>query len=244
MNQHLIVVDIYFTIVFLLIIVFLSTRALNKLLLYHKLMAAERKEKMLLGRMEPHFLGNMFQSLHGLLYRGKKEQISEALHEYANLMKSNFEMMDKEMVPLEMEIKMLMQFIQARNLLSEVQINYELRINFQSKASTLLIPSMLLQPVVENAMEHGLAGNLNPRLILEFQISDRVRIRIINNGKPVEEPKIQRRKGSLAVTRERLQLLSTLNRQPYSLEFIHDLHPYQIEQGCAVEINIPLIRTS
>jgi len=244
MYQDFIVLDIYVTLAFLLLIILISARALHKLLLYREQMFSELRLKLLRRQMEPHFLGNMFQSLQGLLYRGKKEQISEALHEYANLMKSNFEMMNQEMVPLEQEIKMLMQFIQARNLLSEVQINYELRINFQSKAGALLIPSMLLQPVVENALEHGLAGNPNPRLILEFQISNRVRIRIINNGKDFEEPKVQQRKGSLEVTRERLHLLSMLSKESYSLEFIRELAPYQIKQGCIVEINIPSIKTT
>ena len=54
---------------------------------------------------------------------------------------------------------------------------------------------------------------------------------------------IKKSDGSLNVTIERLKLLSKLHQQVYSLKVMNDLSEYRFEQGCGIEINIPLTST-
>ncbi|MEN9511364.1 MAG: hypothetical protein RLZZ370_1183 [Bacteroidota bacterium] len=242
MNVDYIHIGLYAALFFILLISLISFITLSKVLHYHELLMADLKTKLLRKRLDPHFIGNLLQSLTGLFYRGKKEQIGTIIHEYAGLVKSNFDILESDNLTLEEEIRFLMRYLYTRNLMSEVQIRYELRISLNTQTQKLYIPAMLLQPILENALNHGLHGNKSPHIILEFQIAQTLRVRILDNGPGMSGNSIKKENSSLRVTMERLQLLSKLYNKPHSFRVLDDLSEYQISGGCGVELNLPILQ--
>jgi LytS/YehU family sensor histidine kinase len=242
MNVDYVHWGLYVVLFILLLMSLISFFILSKVLHYHELLRAELKTKLLRKRLDPHFIGNLLQSLTGLFYRGKKEEIGTVIHEYAGLVKSNFESLESDNIALEEEIKFLLRYLYTRNLMSEVQIRYELRISMYTQKQKILIPAMLLQPIVENALDHGLNGNKNPHIILDFHIAQQLRVRVIDNGPGMTGKNLNKENSSLKVTMERLRLLSKLTNKPYTLHFLNDLNEYQIRRGCGIELNLPILQ--
>ncbi|MBU6325524.1 MAG: histidine kinase [Bacteroidetes bacterium] len=218
----------------------ISYITLSKVLKYYELLRAELKNRLLRKRMEPHFMGNLLQSLTGMFYLGKKKELIEVIGESSKLIKADFENLDSDIIPLAQEMKLLKQFLHTRNIMSEGKIFYEFRLAYHSQVKDVYIPSMLLQPITENALEHGLKNNTNPIIIVAFLISDKLRVRIIDNGPGMHE-NMKKRNGSLSVTKERLNILRQIEGRNYELSIMKDLSEYHIEQGCGIEITLPII---
>ena len=235
------IVVIRFLMVFIvLLMVTMSFITLRKVLKYYKLLTTELQIKLLRKRIDPHFLGNLLQSLNVFFDRGQKDDIHKIINEYSNLVKTNFEYLDSDTVPLEQEIRMLMQFLHTHNLMSEGKIHYELRASIHSTNTNLMVPAMLLQPLLENALEHGIKHNPNPQIILEFHVADTLRIRIIDNGVGMDHQVTIKHNGSLNVTLKRIRLLNELSKEHYTMRWLNDLSEYHIERGCGIEITLPV----
>ncbi|MEY3984179.1 MAG: hypothetical protein RL160_1738 [Bacteroidota bacterium] len=228
---------------FILVLLSLTSHyILVKALKHQELLRADLRSKLLRKRLDPHFIGNLLQSLVGLFYRGKKEQIGTVIQEYASLVKHNFEVLELDNISLEEEVKFLLRYLYTRNLMSEVQIHYELRLSIYTPTQELYVPAMLLQPILENALNHGLHGNKAPHIILEFKITENLRVRIIDNGPGMNVGAMDKSKGSLNLTIERLKLLNKMSTESFSFQFLDDLSEYGITQGCGVELNLPILK--
>ncbi len=242
MNSDYFHIVLLSTLFILLLMSLTSYYVLVKSLKHQELMRADLRSKLLRKRLDPHFIGNLLQSLVGLFYRGKKEQIGTVIQEYASLVKYNFEVLELDNISLEEEVRFLMRFLYTRNLMSEVQIHYELRFSVYTQSQELYVPAMLLQPILENALNHGMQDNKAPRIILEFTITSILRVRIIDNGLGMKVGAMNKTEGSLDLTVERLKLLSKMNNESFTMRFLDDLSEYQITRGCGVELNLPILK--
>jgi LytS/YehU family sensor histidine kinase len=242
MSYDRIPIVLHVSLIIILVLNIVSFLILGRLKRYHDLLTAEMKSKLMRRRMDPHFIGNLLQSAVGLIYSGRREQAVSMMHEYSLLVKSNFEHLDVDLITLSKELKFLNQYLHTRNIISEGKLFYEFRLACHSPTKDIVLPAMLLQPLVENALDHGLKDHPHPKIIIEFLISKNLRIRIIDNGTGMPEL-LKKQDGSLHVTIDRLKLLSKMHQQVYSLYIMHDLSEYSFERGCGIEINIPLIQT-
>jgi len=112
------------------------------------------------------------------------------------------------MVPLAVDLKILENYIRLEQL--RFSFTYEIKTGGYLELNTTEIPSLLLQPLVENAVKHGIsalkdAGRL--AIILTRQNNDLV-ITIADNGKGFDTSVIQHDRHGLRLTRERIALLN------------------------------------
>lgn len=155
--------------------------------------AAERAElEMLRFQINPHFLFNALNNIHTEVFL-RPEVASRMILQLADYLRYTLEQQGKLLVPLAREIEVVGEYLG----IEEARFDERLKISIRHPEGPLgqLIPCFLLQPLVENAVKHGLNSS-EPPWELKLEIStggDRVEIRVSNTGKLARD--WQRREG-------------------------------------------------
>ena len=164
---------------------------------------AEARLQALQARIRPHFL---FNSLNGVLaiIRSDPKRAEGALEDLADLFRSLLAD-NRQLIPLREEVSLCSQYLN----LERMRLGDRLQIDWMidSGVEDALVPPMLLQPLVENAVFHGIepglaAGSIEIRIRRE---ADRLRIGLSNPYHPEHQHR-QGNRMALANIRERLQL--------------------------------------
>lgn len=223
-----------------------------------KLRVAGLQLRALRAQMNPHFLFNALNAIQGLITSGRNDEAETYLARFAKLMRHTLEYSDLEEVTLEQEVEFLNRYLDLnRRLRFRDRLEYKVVMPVGVDTSDLLIPTMIVQPFVENAIEHGLRPRLEGKLTIAFHLSDDERTLTclieddgvgFNKGK--EKQKAQpasyqsHRSRGMEITRERLTLLHQLRKNP-GTQFIKiaDLSDKTNGQrtGTLVEVVLPVL---
>jgi tetratricopeptide (TPR) repeat protein len=163
------------------------------------------------------------------------------LAKLTQLMQYILEKSPLERIPLNEELEMLERYIQLEQLRLDHKFDYQIRVNANSQTT---IPSLLLHPYVEQAIEHGLAlapnENLQLNIVIEA-IDDQLKIAITDNGLRRIKGKSDRNQTSESrINRERLDLLTHLTHKNH-VEIIEEVATEKGGTGTKVTIHIPLV---
>ncbi len=108
------------------------------------------------SQMNPHFLFNALNTIQSYIYTNDKENASEYLVKFSQLTRLILDMSNKDYVSIADEIKALKLYIELEQQRFEDKLQCSFTINENISTETLYIPSMLIQPYIENAIKHGL----------------------------------------------------------------------------------------
>ncbi len=164
---------------------------------------SEARLQALQARIRPHFLFNTLNAVLSLIRRDPK-RAEAALEDLAELFRTV--MADnRELIVLKDEISLCRQYLN----LEQLRLGERLRVEWQLDPATeqALVPPMLLQPLVENAVYHGIEPGIAPGLIdIRITLQD-TRLRLqLSNPYYVEHQHRQGNRMALENIRERLQL--------------------------------------
>jgi hypothetical protein len=169
----------------------------------------ELEAQSLLGQLKPHFIFNVLMPLQGFFMRGEKLKGLDYLDHFSGLMRGMLRSIRHRYTRLSDEIAFLEQYLQVQQVRFRHCFVYHIHIDPELDTATCYIPSLLLQPLVENAIEHGIIKNRNEgRLTLSFKpLGNTLEITITDNGKGLPEDWTIRQDHALAIISERVQLL-------------------------------------
>jgi len=125
-------------------------------LLEIKKLLAESQLMALRAQMNPHFVFNCLNSIQECIVTQKYGEASLYLNKFAKLFRSVLNNSGKVMVTLAEEIEVLDLYLSLEHMRFEKSFNYTIYTDEELEADEILIPSMLVQPYVENALWHGL----------------------------------------------------------------------------------------
>jgi len=189
--------------------------------------------KALKQQLHPHFLFNALNAVSGLVRLGENAQAVEALARVSSLLRALIGSTGRPVVSLEEELAY------CRTYLEIEKLRFDQRLHFFLEASPAAlvaeVPTLLLQPVVENAVKHGVAGRRNPGWVrIEAGTQDGRLIVTVRND-PAETlrgapPPVGHGVG-LATTRERM-------RRAYGEDFRLDFE-LQTAAGTVVRFDLP-----
>lgn len=108
------------------------------------------------SQMNPHFMFNVLNSVQGLIYSNQKSKASEYLGKFSDLMRKILEASDKKEITVEKEFELLDMYISLEKSRFENDFEYNIILPTSLDLSQYVIPSMIIQPFVENAIKHGL----------------------------------------------------------------------------------------
>ncbi|MBP6794147.1 MAG: histidine kinase [Saprospiraceae bacterium] len=169
--------------------------------------------QVLRAQMNPHFVFNCLNSIDSLILSDDKVKATTYLNKFARLFRAILDSNRKTLIPLSQEIQNLKLYIELELLRSDHLFDVEYDISPSLEKSEMEVPSLLIQPVVENAIQHGIKNLKDQRGILSIKISeDREKLFyvITDNGVGFEKARILRNKDSapagLEITKTRIQL--------------------------------------
>ncbi len=175
------------------------------------------EQKALRLQMNPHFIFNVLNGIKAMAPT-KPEKMNETVNSFATLLRETLVNSRKDTISLDQEIKTIRHYIEVERLMAEKPFEYKIDLKTDLDAEEILIPPMLIQPFVENAIRHGiLKGPREGELIIEFTNNDDfLKVTIIDNGVGIfssqqQKPKTDHQSMALTVTKERLESISGAN---------------------------------
>ena len=191
---------------------------------------ADAKLQALRMQLHPHFLFNTLNAISTLVHKDP-QAADEMIANLSELLRATLDTAAQE-IPLRQELAFLDRYLEIQ----QVRLGERLRIEKQIDASTLeaQVPALVLQPLVENALRHGIEPNLGTGVvsIRAARSNNTLQLAVRDNGPGMKSSAKSARGGiGLANTRTRLQ---ELYGQEARLVFNN-----LAEGGCAVEVEIP-----
>lgn len=210
-----------------------------------KLKQTALEQRLLRSQMEPHFIFNTLSVLQSFIRNNEGEKAIRYLNQFARLLRITLENSRESFVPLKDEVHALENYLSLQAMRFEGSFDYHVQVYDMYEEDELLIPPMLLQPFVENAIMHGMK-QLNHKGHIEVTITKELHVLhcvIDDNGSGIQTPAtpVQRRSLSTIITQERLAILSRQTKQPAGISIV-DKRKEQSE-GTRVVLQIPFRRT-
>lgn len=120
-------------------------------------------------QMNPHFMFNAIAGIRGNILNDEKEEAVNYLSKFSKLLRIQLENNNKEWISIESEVEFITNYLSIQQLRYSGKFDYTIRIDDNIDKENTLIPSMILQPFIENSIEHGFS-NINYRGTIAINI--------------------------------------------------------------------------
>lgn len=196
----------------------------------------ETKLEALLSQMNPHFMFNAMNAIQNYIISNDVDNSLVYIGEFAKLMRKTLENSSKQSITIAEEIDYLQSYITIENMRFDDRIACEFQIAPNVDVDSCEIPTMLLQPFVENVFVHAFDNShISPKLIVSFEMVDvhLLECKIIDNGKGFVETNKHKNRPSkgIQLAKERLALLEGTTENSITIQ--HDKN-----EGTAVTIRL------
>lgn len=178
------------------------------------------------AQLNPHFFFNLLTAVRTLILEGQAQKAGKSLSRFARLMRQTLEGSNQDWISLEEEV----QFLEDYLALARLQFNFEMKIEYlptDLEPEEFFVPSMLLQPFVENAIEHGIgkSSRRDKRLEILFEEKNEQLLHITLRDNGVGRTRTasdspQHRSRATQITQERQQLMK--NRFTFTILDLKD----------------------
>jgi hypothetical protein len=147
------------------------------------------RETALKSQMNPHFVFNVLNSIKSYIYKNDKQKANTYLNEFSNLIRTFLNMSNSSSITIAEELKMLKTYISLESMMLGGEFIFDQDVDESVDQSSSKIPSLLIQPFIENAFKHGLQHRSGlKKLALEVKkIGSYLIITIEDNGVGREE---------------------------------------------------------
>ena len=210
----------------------------------------EMELRALRAQMNPHFTFNTMNSIQHFMLHEQYEQARYYLNRFSKLLRSTLEHSRLQVVTLSEEVNLLKLYMELESLRFDEAFDQVIELDKALDLDFEKIPSMLLQPFVENAVWHGLSTKEGKgRIEIHFQKVDEdfLRVSVTDNGigrelaamRRVEDEEGHRSRG-MEITRERVHLLNPPSRQKDAVRITDLKDDEGAAAGTRVDILIPL----
>jgi tetratricopeptide (TPR) repeat protein/two-component sensor histidine kinase len=183
-QRNVILVSLIIFVILSVIAVWLFVRQRN---LRQRQAIMEAEQRLNRARMNPHFFFNALSSLqHQAVKSNDGLALATKLSKFSDVMRKTLESTYQEYITVEHEISYLQQYLSIQKDRSEFE--FSLTVSSGMETSELLIPPMIIQPFVENSIEHGFGDRKDKGVIsIRFdELPDELYIEITDNGRGLD----------------------------------------------------------
>jgi len=209
---------------------------------------AKVKLTALKAQMNPHFIFNSLNSIRAQVIANDTRKASEYIRKFAHLIRLILQYSSRDTISLEDEINALKLYVEMEGLRFRENFHFEIIADSGMKMEKYLVPPLILQPYVENAIGHGLVPKKGEKLLqIEIQAGKTwIWFRIRDNGVGRDysgKIKTHREPGhesmAMDLTKKRIDLTNTIHPEGDNI-YINDLSENGIPSGTEVCIRLPV----
>ena len=206
---------------------------------------ASLKQQSFTSLMNPHFIFNALNSVQHYVNQQDRQSANKYLSDFAILIRKNFDAAQQSFISLEEELETLRLYLALEKMRFADKFEYQITISKDAEDDEWMLPCMVLQPFLENAILHGLMPLTHKGLItIEASIHENtLQIILTDNGVGIEKSKEYRtnkkhHSKGMALIKERLILLSKLGDEPIQC-IIEPLYPNAENKGTKITLTFP-----
>ncbi len=165
------------------------------------------------SQLNPHFTFNALSSIQGLMNTNRIAEANDYLQDFSSLLRKTLSKSQQIFNTLDQELEMMQTYIRLEAL--RYNFKWEIQSSLSNSSSTLEIPTLLLQPIIENAIKHGISSlGADGVLLITCKTSetdDSLSISIKDNGKWTADP--NQIGYGLQLTNERILAINKLYKE-------------------------------
>jgi LytS/YehU family sensor histidine kinase len=202
----------------------------------------ELESKAFSSQMNPHFIYNSLSAAQYLIMINENKKAFDYLSDFSLLLRQMFENAKKPEVSLADEITFIKRYIELERLRFNESFDYNINLNNVSEPKNIYIPTMMIQPLVENAVRHGLAPKKhNGFLHIDFYFDKLLIIKIDDNGLGLKRdfqsnPNYER--SALKILNERIKMMNETSATKAYIGFVDK--KANGGEGLLVELGLPV----
>lgn len=200
------------------------------------------------SQMNPHFIFNCLNSIQQYVFDKNVIDANRFISEFSSLIRQTLDLSSRKLITLEEEIKYLETYIKLEQARFENSFEYEILLGEGLHPDQLYLPSLLLQPFVENSIRHGIRNlkTTNGKILITFSAEAGYLVCIIeDNGVGRKISGQLKRLGSgdhdskgMSLVQQRIDALNAGNVQKIVIT-IEDVYPLEINTGTRITVHFP-----
>jgi tetratricopeptide (TPR) repeat protein len=235
----------FFSLIFIITLLILRHQ---QLLTKHKII--ELKQQNLNQQMNPHFIYNCLTSIQSFIFHNDVSNSLEYLSKFSRLMRKILENSQKQYMSVQDEIEVLTLYLKLESIRFKGKFDYEITVDDKIDPIQFKIPSLLIQPFVENSVWHGIQNKKGMgKIQISFNLSEKsIFCTIEDNGIGREYAERLKHDESnnhvslgATITQARIKLLKSLYGNRLGIRYI-DLKDYSNKpSGTRVELYLPIL---
>ncbi len=214
------------------------------------------EQRLLRSQMNPHFIFNALGAIQSYLFTHGPLEAGSYLSRFADLMRAILYGSREEFISLEKEIEAIKNYLSIQQIRFEDKFDFSIEVDPDINTSFTGIPPLLIQPVLENSIEHGFK-NLDRKGMIKIKITkqgDKLKIVVEDNGTCIDENKIKNmekttdktikhKSVALQIIKKRLQILNKDKKGKFDLK-IENITENGKVTGLRITFFVPVIPLS
>ncbi len=198
------------------------------------------EQKALQAMMNPHFVFNVMNAIQHFINQADAKTANQVLSGFARLARKHLEICMNSTITVQEELVYLQLYLSLEKIRFSGKMNYEILIDKDLDTEEIIIPSMLIQPFLENAIWHGIMPKEEGGMIkIKFKLDENdLLVTIVDDGIGILNSenlkKISHISRGMALIRERVGLLNRINKRHIFID-----QQQTGEYGTEVLIRIP-----
>jgi two-component sensor histidine kinase len=180
--------------------------------------------KALNALMNPHFIFNSLNNIQGLINDDNKESANQYLTIFSQLVRQNMHNISQELISVEKEMILVTNYLHLEQLRFKAHLNFFIDIEDGIDLHDIFIPPLLIQPIVENAVKHGILPMQSEESYVHIRLKeqdDELHIEVEDNGVGITYAQQHKRtlheSTGLANIQKRIEHLKMIHNQDISL---------------------------
>ncbi|MEP7317944.1 MAG: two-component regulator propeller domain-containing protein [Panacibacter sp.] len=209
---------------------------------------ATLKQQALNAMMNPHFIFNALGSIQHYLNQNNAEKASFYLNRFARLIRKNLDTATRHFITLEDEIERLKLYLEIEKMRAGEKLSFSFTIAPGIETDVILVPSMMIQPFIENAIIHGILPLQNGGTVhIEVaEKQDKIFISISDDGMGIKNSLLSKtnyehKSMGMEFISKRLHLLSIKYNRLFAVNIIDRLEAEQCS-GTKVILELPILQ--
>jgi hypothetical protein len=212
---------------------------------------SELENTALKAQMNPHFIFNCLNSIQQYILIGHTDQADKYIAGLAKLIRITLNNSSRSYVCISDDIDYLLTYLSLEKMRFKEKIHYELEVSSDIDQQTVLIPPMLIQPFVENALHHGLQHKANGPGFINIKLKkdkDMLLVTVEDNGIGRTAATAKKSAGGAAypskgmsLIMDRIAIINKLYKTPATIQIIDLKDNTDTPMGTRIEMRLPLM---
>ena len=163
------------------------------------------------GQMNPHFIYNTLNSIQNYIFKEDARAANHLISTFGKLIRKSLELSSLQMITIDQEVEYLENYLTLEKMRFEDKFDYKIRL--EDNLNQYLIPPLLIQPLVENAIKHAFLDiSLTGKLMVQFSLeANKITVEVLDNGVGIQQKHVKKRSitvSALNIIRDRVNLLN------------------------------------